>query len=247
MFYSDGAISKPGSSNLYSGKTPIGVVVFIPANDTEKAWAEPSHNGGRALVMALTNYGNSNTGYYMDTSTSGAYPVWSGKPSATKTEWTNDKSGYTNCRTYLNTTSTPASYYAIRYTPSAPSTSSGWFIPTAGQWLFVLGRLFGAADATISGWSLATGYDSSYTAFNKINGYLKNSGASYLLLINYSPSSEYAANGPQYWTSSSQTNSSNSTVWYTHFGDSSNGIKIAGESNKRDGDEQNLVRPFLAF
>jgi len=244
VFYSDGSVSKPGSSNLYAGKTPIGVVVFIPANDTEKAWAEPSHNGGRALVMALTNYNKSTTGYYLDTSVSSGYPVWSGKPSASASSWTNDKSGWTNCYTYLNKTTNPASYYAMRHSPSAPSSSSGWFLPSAGQWLFIFGRLYGASDATITSWALNTSYGSSSTAFNTANNYLKNyGGTDYQLLI---LSDEVVNVNKEYWSSSSQNNDTRSTVWYACFRNSYE-VKIQSESDKGGGDHQNLVRPFLAF
>ena len=245
VFYSDGSISKPGSSNLYSGKTPIGIVVFISANDTEKAWAEPTHNGGRALVMAFKNYGNSNTGYYLDTSTSGSYPVWSGKPSIDSdgTNFSDDKSGYTNCHTYLYQAYNPASYYAMRYTPAAPESSSGWFIPSAGQWMFVLGRLYGSNDATIANWRFRTAYDTSKTAYTKINKYLSDSGVSYLALID----SYLDATGTtgQYWTSTSTTLTGRSAVWYQNF--ALGGVYITSESDKDGGDQMNLVRPFLAF
>ena len=234
-------MSKPGSSNLYSGKTPIGVVVFIPANSTEKEWAEPSHNGGHALVMALTNYSNSNTGYYLDTSVSGKYPIWSGKPSVDISSWTNDKSGYTNCHTYLNKTTNPASYNAMRHTPSAPSSSSGWFIPTAGQWFYTLGKL--ASISTITSMSLRSGYDTSSISYTTLNNYLKNSGAFYLLLIN--TSLDATGKTGQYWTSSSTTSSTSSTVFYQNFALA--GIYITSESDKTGGDQHNLVRPFLAF
>ena len=234
VFYSDGSISKPGSSNLYTGKTPIGVVVFIPANDTEKAWAEPTHNGGRALVMALKNSVNSQVLY--DNTVSGGYPTYSGKHKTATTnvaysDWGNDKSGYSTTHTYLSTSSSPAGYYALSHNPAGPSSSSGWFLPTVGQWIYALAPRASLAPSNII---IPNTYDSSNLAFKALNGYLQNSGASYTLLTtNY------------YWPNTNWISGSTVGVWNLNFFDS--GWSISGESNKTDGDHLGYVRPFLAF
>ena len=234
VFYSDGSISKPGSSNLYTGKTPIGVIVFIPSNDTEKAWAEPTHNGGRALVMALKNSVNSQVLY--DNTVSGGYPTYSGKHKTASTnvaysDWGNDKSGYSTTHTYLSTSGSPAGYYALNHSPAGPSSSSGWFLPTVGQWIYALAPRASLAPSNII---LTNTYDSSNLAFKALNGYLQNSGASYTLLAtNY------------YWPNTNWISGSTVGVWNLNFKDSGWGFN--GESNKTDGDHLGYVRPFLAF
>ena len=233
VFYSDGAISKPGSSNLYSGKTPIGVVVFIPANDTEKAWAEPSHNGGRALVMALKNSVSSKVVY--DNTVTGGYPAYSGKYKTASnnvaySDWGNDKSGYTNTHNYLSTSGSPAGYNALNHSPAGPSSSSGWFLPTVGQWVYVLAP---RASLTPSSIVLPTTYDTTKTAFTTINGYLSNSGASCTLLA-----SDF------HWTNTNWLSNNTVGIWNLNF---AGGFTFSGESNKADNDYLGYVRPFLAF
>ena len=235
VFYSDGAISKPGLSKLYPGKTPIGVVAFIPTNDTEKAWVEPTHNGGRALVMALKNSAENEVLY--DNTVANGYPAYSGKyktgasGAIAYSDWSNDKSGYTDTHTYLSTTGSPAGYYALNHSPAGPSTSSGWFLPTAGQWIYVLASRAGITPNSVS--IQSSTYDTTSKAFNTLNSYLINSGAAYSALSK-----------TLYWTNTNYLSGSTTGVWVLNFG---NGFSIGGESNKADNDYLNYVRPFLAF
>ena len=240
VFYSDGSVSRPGSSNLMSGKTPIGVVVFIPSNNTEKEWTEPSHNGGHALVMALTNSVSGKVLY--DNTVSNGYPQYSGKyktpyssSGSAYDDWKNDKSGYTNTHTYLSTTGSPAGYYALHHSPAGPTSSSGWFLPTVGQWIYVL-----APRANLNPTSIVvsgTSNDTSDKARTALNGYLSASGASYTTLVQ-----------DFHWTNTNWIYTNGEIgIWNLNFYATTGGFRFNGESNKADGDHLGYVRPFLAF
>jgi len=129
LYYSDGSYS----NYYYSNKIPIGVVVSL--NST---YCEPLKGYGHGLVMALTE---ANAGCSWGTYTDEDVLL----DKRNLASYYNDVSGLTNTKSIAvsHTLSTtvqsgyPAFYYAYLYynnVVAAPNTSSGWFLPSEGQW-----------------------------------------------------------------------------------------------------------------
>ena len=151
IYYSDGTFS----STLETGKTPIGIIAYV-GND---AYTEASNGGGHGLVLALKNVKN--------TSEEDAEVEWSSETTTNidgLTDVENNAdittagniSGYSNTNTLSSEggadfeTKYPAAYAAKNYTVlSAPTGSTGWFLPSAGQWYKILQNLGGVTTGAM--------------------------------------------------------------------------------------------------
>src|SRR5574344_408695 len=134
LYNSDGTCT----NKMVDGKTPIGVVVS--ANSTNSTYCESGKGYGHGLVMALTD---AHTGCYW-----GNYGTEESLDNKqTLAACYGDVSGLTNTKTIAEAhtleanaetgTSYPAFYYAYvgyKATVPAPAASSGWFLPSMGQW-----------------------------------------------------------------------------------------------------------------
>ena len=128
MFYfSDGTWGRLGD---YPSKTPIAVVFYTATSDNDKAkW---THGYAMALKNAATsvNWGPYGTEESLSNSLND------------RTLLEGDLDGYTNTQTIkklsnFSSSTYPAFYAALNYSVSAPTTSSGWYLPSSGQWYWL--------------------------------------------------------------------------------------------------------------
>ena len=168
---SDGSVISP-EKLATSGKTPIAIVFSTKTSATDKA------HGWNYYAMALKNVHSSGStvGNYKWANSDGDV---SGIPNTSNSTWqtrSSDMDGYTNT-TYLNSTDYPAGYaakttYASQVT--APSNTSGWFLPSSGQWYWILVNLGGmsATPGNSCGW-----INMSSTAASNLNSKLSKVGS----------------------------------------------------------------------
>ncbi len=217
---SDGSVVSP-EKLATSGKTPIAIVFSTETSATDKA------HGWNYYAMALKNVHSSG-------STVGTY-TWansnsdvSGIPNTSSSTWQTrraDMDGYSNT-TYLNSSSYPAGYaakttYASQVT--APSNTSGWFLPSTGQWYYILVNLGGmsATPNKAYGWS-----SGSSTAASNLNSKLSVVGSG-----NYD---SFSNSNENYWSSSEGGSSyayrayfySDGTMYFAYDGSKSNTYRV---------------------
>ena len=179
VYYSDGDMSHP-SENLISGKTPIGIVGYIGNNYWTEKGTKSSSVGGHALVMALKTIGSTGTTDH-----------------GTKYQWktSNTDDGRTKVNTSalivgsstqvygsgykesvaLNNSVHPAAQAALAYTTlKAPATSTGWFLPSAGQCYAIMNAIGGYPS---SGWNIKDFVLNMTTFTSNVNAALRIVGA----------------------------------------------------------------------
>ena len=234
IYHSDVAASQIATNS----KTPVGIVVFVNSNDynisifntagdvaTEKNLGRYSTKSqGRALVMCLKNL-----------------------PSKTLKNTTSvnavDPTNINNASDYpayaytvsTNNSSNPASYGAYNYTGlTAPSASTGWFLPSIGQWRLIIA---GLTDYKYLGDFWATSKNSAYTGAyigNQINTAMANAGSGNYDQIDTTESTYF-------WTS---TGTGGANILWSLFWDLTKGPRLGGHGNASF---LCLVRPVLAF
>jgi hypothetical protein len=117
-----------GTLAANSGKTPIAVIFSATPSNTDKAkgWV---HGYAMALQNSSTSaiWGSNTVNTPMSDVT-------------TASGLMSDKDGYSETQlintTYkpLSSSNYPAFYYALNYSVTAPSGTSGWYLPSCGQW-----------------------------------------------------------------------------------------------------------------
>ena len=179
VYYSDGDMSHQ-SESLISGKTPIGIVGYIGNNYWTEKNTKSSSVGGHALVMCLKTNGSTGTTNH------GTSYQW-------KTSNTDDNRSKVNTSALivgsstqaygsgykesvaLNNSAHPAAQGALAYnTLKAPSTSTGWFLPTAGQYYAIMHAIGGYPS---SGWNINDFVSNMTTVSSKVNTALRKVGA----------------------------------------------------------------------
>ena len=179
VYYSDGDMSHQ-SESLISGKTPIGIVGYIGNNYWTEKGTKSSSVGGHALVMALKTIGSTGTtdhgtGYPWKTSNTddGRTKV---NTSALIVGSSNQSygSGYKES-VALNNSAHPAAQAALAYTTlKTPATSTGWFLPSAGQCYAIMNAIGGYPS---SGWNIYDFVSNMATVTSKVNTALSKVGA----------------------------------------------------------------------
>jgi hypothetical protein len=218
-YYSDGSW---GSSATPTGKTVIGVIFSITTSSKDQ-----SHGWTHGYAMALTNAASAVT--------------WSPNTSALEFPssqvtsligYETEMDGYTHCQTIKTkagsnlSSNYPAIYYAMNYsTYTVPSGTSGWYLPSSGQWYQIITNLGGISTGTTptsttdSGSGLAYWYYSggASTASSGINSYLSKvvSGSN---LIDWTYSSSDWTTGRWYWCSSEGSGSYACNVAFNNDG-----------------------------
>ena len=153
LYYSDGTYSK----TLEPGKTPIGVVAYVtdPSKHAEGEIFETDHGGGHGLVLCLKN--------------AASHVKWSTeKVTKFSGQWVtdlaglkrlNNVSGYSNTATLAaNADRYPAAAAAKNYKElPAPAGTTGWFLPSAQQWVKMMEGLGGLDESEIA-WRNNFGY-----------------------------------------------------------------------------------------
>ncbi|MDD5821371.1 MAG: hypothetical protein PUD23_04860 [Prevotella sp.] len=168
------------SESLISGKTPIGIVGYIGSNYWTEKNTKSSSVGGHALVMCLKTIGSTKTtdhdsGYQWKTSdtddnrskvNTSALIVGSSTQAY--------GSGYKES-VALNNSAHPAAQAALAYTTlKAPATSTGWFLPTAGQYYAIMNAIGGYPS---SGWEIHDFVSNMIDVTTKVNTALSKVGA----------------------------------------------------------------------
>ncbi|BCS86154.1 hypothetical protein prwr041_20470 [Prevotella herbatica] len=220
IFYSDGSYS----STLVSGKTPVAIVF-----STTTSAADQAKGFRHGYAMALQNAGNSTAAYQWYTSNSGN-PT--GSFFTTAAQIMADKDGLSHTGT-IQTTGYAAGIAAKGYIAKdksgnniALSGTSGWYLPSIGQWYDICVNLGGTVSSSgVSYTNTGTdwlrwysGDDSSgknysslcVSAINVYLNVLKTNGYNVDLFTN---------NGEVYWSSSEYTFSS---AYYGGFGSDGN-------------------------
>ena len=142
VFYSNGAISKPNS--VYSDYQPIGIVGYVGNDDVaEKSYFTSRGRQAHGLVVALKKAAKGNywcPSAYVNSDVA-AIPNLTAASQATTAAYL---SGYTftqATKTY-NMPKAAIDYGAVAAN-SAPSTTTGWFLPSVGQWYYVSVKMLG--------------------------------------------------------------------------------------------------------
>ena len=251
-YYSDGNWSD-GTVAPISGKTVIGIVFSATTSSTDqtKGWTH-------GYVMALKNAAAYSSGVKWSTNTSTSefsdYSAWASMIA--------DLNGYTKTNTIKTTYSStlssnyPAFYYALGYgTSQIPSTTtyaapagsvtSGWYLPSIGQWYNIFVNL-GGMSTTPS--STGTGSGQWYNGSNGSAGYSYQCAAAINTRLSTLSSSGYSVDlfsniisgtSDLYWSSSEYASGSAYAVAFN-----SNGSMSMGFSDKTS---TYGVRPVLAF
>ena len=251
LLYADGS-----ADNVYtSTKTPVGVVVC-----TTSDYCESGSGYGHALVMALKNCTSATSTYAWRNANSDA---GLDKINTLKKMYNNSKSGYLNTDTIVkNRTRTtmvtysqdvfPAFYQAVHYSlGTAPTGSTGWFIPSIGQWWKTVEECETYYNTNHSGATITTGLntDANHTSTGGSIS-LSSQASNGATILNYAMQGHsssvscdaysYSSSADHVYWASSEYDSSYACIF---FFNSSNGLVfILGSKTGTY-----YVRPFLAF
>ena len=217
-----------GSLAANPGKTPVAIIFLNVTTVTDQ---RAGYTHGYAMALKNVHSSGSTVGTYKWANSNSDV---SGIPNISTDTWKSrraDLEGLTNT-SFINTSSYPAGYAAKTTFASqvaAPSGTSGWFLPSSGQWYYILVNLGGmsATPGNAWGWSNA-----SSTAATNLNN-----------KINVTGSGNYDAfsNSYEYYWSSSEYSSSD--AYYASF-DSDGNMGFAYHGSKSNA---RRVRPVLAF
>jgi len=174
LYYSDGTWSK----TLEAGKTPIGVIAYLGTdNFTENGTTVGgSAFAGHGLVLCLKNAASGvawSTEYVSKFSGQEVRDV-------AGLRRTDNVSGYTNTATLTADEETAAKYPAAaaakNYTalPAPATGTTGWFLPSAQQWVKMIEGLGGLADGAPN--FAGSWFDNDHTAVNNWEAALAKAG-----------------------------------------------------------------------
>lgn len=227
LMNSDGTFS----TTLEEGKTPIGIIAYLGRDYTE----DVTVGGGHGLVMALKNaYGNE---YWSNKLNERAYE---GNDYVTKLEDLTRTTGWSGYNATISMAAVMdgenpvhiSAYYARNYSATAPEGTTGWFLPSAQQWVKMITGLGGLEESNLT-WN--SWFDPTYSASKKWEEALKKAGEG-----NYDSIRDVEL---WYWTSSET--SADSAVTVVVNNDSSYGLNVYG-CPKYDYN-RTRVRAMLAF
>lgn len=199
LFYTDGTFS----STLEAGKTPIGVIAYLGTNNyTENGVIlrdDKTTLNSHGLVLCLKNIASGGETKWSVDITTWEFGEEAKVDDVASLKRTDNVSGYTNTKTLAykdnSETNYKAAYAAWNYTALvAPSNTTGWFLPSAQQWVKMvegLGEISDGAPAMDS-W-----FDENHTGAYKWEAAIKKAGeGNYDTLLSeficYCSSSEYA-------------------------------------------------------
>ena len=217
-----------GSLAANPGKTPVAIIFLNVTTVTDQ---RAGYTHGYAMALKNVHSSGSTVGTYKWANSS---TDESNLPNISDATWKSrraDLEGLTNT-SFISTSSYPAGYAAMTTFASqvaAPSGTSGWFLPSSGQWYYILVNLGGmsATPGNAWGWSNA-----SSTAATNLNN-----------KINVTGSGNYDAfsNSYEYYWSSSEHGSSDA---YGAYFLSNGSMYFANLYNKSNAGR---VRAVLAF
>lgn len=239
IYYSDGT----WSSTLDESKTPIGIIFSTKTSVTDYSKGY-IHGYAMALKDATSNVAwcSSSAGYV-------SVPLHSLASNSVELEESNCD-GFTETNRIRSTsdfseTNYPACYYAVNYITALPSKgTSGWYLPSVGQWYLIVKNLGGVTIAASPAYLLPTDIhyyaawrDISFSTADAINSYLNKAGSSHVDAIECNTSTIR-----WYWSSSEFSEIYANILYF----DKTGGLGL-GYSEKYIPVEVNRVRPVIAF
>lgn len=253
-YYSDGTYAV--NNKHAEGAEPIGVVVYIDDPSTEDDNAITAYEDGefgtegatytnvqgQALVMALNDTERQNI-HWDDINKKALRTVEVKNPGAAY----NDFRGYWKTHTIQHVQGkvqghdiTEDDFFAVHdaltYEPEAPDGTSGWFLPSIGEWLAVL---YGLGGADLSDWptngEIGTAVDLDTAVINRLDAALTTAGGISFI------SNEHA---DHFWTSSEYDDDE---VLIIDFRTAGKFIVNTSQKNKGNNAELEDVRAFLIF
>ena len=237
LFYSDGSFSP----KLQIGKTTIGVIAYLGTDNYTENGTEVGGStfAGHGLVLCLKNAASS-VAWSTETS---AFEFSDGAKVNTDyaLKRTENVSGYTNTTTLAAKTDAatkyPAAYLVKNYTtlPAPATGTTGWFMPSAQQWVKMMEGLGGLADGVIH--FAQPWFDNNHTAVDKWEEALKKAGSG-----NYDSMIPYL----QYWTSS-ESSAGFAVVLRVDARNVGTDYGFLWDVGGKDYSENRHVRPVLAF
>jgi hypothetical protein len=238
ILYSDGSLSHQ-SESLLSGKTPVAIVFMAttnansPVTTTKDRQANANWKHGYAMALKFVHSSGTTIGTYKwGYSETVDHPNIISYPQGDFQSRIQDMDGYTNT-TYLNSEDYPAGYAAATTYASqatAPTASSGWFLPSNGQFYYILKNLGNLSSTPNQLW----GWNSLWpNVANNLNSILSKVGSD-----KYDSFPTVDGSG---YTCSSETNAQYGYIVDVHDNGS---IYFAGGGGKT---YSYYVRPVLAF
>ena len=239
LYYSDGT----WSATLVAGKTPIGVIAYLGTDEFTETGTDVDGSTfkGHGLVLCLKNAA-SNVKWSTEVDDY-EFGESAKVNSSDALKRMTDVSGYTNTATLAAkadaATKYPAAWQAKNYTDlAAPAGTTGWFLPSAQQWVKMQEGLGGLAEGDIT-W--ASWFDNDHTAATAWETAMKKAGTKGTAydsvtddVLWYLSSSEYSAGSAVYL-------GIDATVTGTIYGFSWVDV------GKGYSDANGRVRPVLAF
>lgn len=229
ILYSDGSWSK----RLTSGKTPIGIIFSTTTSQSDQ---QRGYHHGYALALRnaaqkikwATAPDDLQTGEYTSTEVLG---------------FQTDKEGLSHSLTLLSQSQGlyPAAEAAAQYECPAPAASSGWYLPSSGQWYDICVNL-GGLSSQMPRQGNSEGYwndtQDCTRCLNRINEYMSLTGTG-----NYEPIQVATGDYQWFWCSSE---SSKEQAYAMFFDKDQLVVEIAGYFKTYDF-SSNRVRAVIAF
>jgi len=235
LFYSDGTFS----TELEAGKTPIGVIAYLDKEGTDDdEISEKSNGAGHGLVLCLKNVASTIAWSTENVSKFSGQEV----ASVEDLKRTTNVSGYTNTATLTVDAATaekyPAAYKALKNNGlTAPTGTTGWFLPSAQQLLKMIEGLGGLTDGAPNFYE--NWFDTNHNGADKLEAALSKAGSG-----NYdSMTSAYLI----YWSSSECTDNKAVSLGVDATGTGFGYGFLWGADGKDNTYTMYRVRPVLAF
>ena len=233
LFYSDGTFS----TELEAGKTPIGVIAYLDKEGTDDdEISEKSNGAGHGLVLCLKNAA-SNVAW----STNISSQAYTGNALVTDVaglKRSEGVSGYSaTAALATDATTYPVAAAAKNYTTlTAPTGTTGWFLPSAQQLVKMIEGLGGLDDGAPN---MGSYFDNNHEGADKWEAALSKAGSG-----NYdSMTSDYLV----YW-SSSENSVGYAVILAIDARSTGTSRGFAWLNYGKDGtSDMFLVRPVLAF
>ena len=231
ILYSDGSWSR----RMQKGRTPVGIIfsTTTSAADQAKGW-----NHGYALAL------HDATSQVMWATTQREHQVSDHYTSADSLGFQTDKDGYAHTQALVGQGKGlyPAADAAVAYTKdAAPAASSGWYLPSSGQWFDICVNL-GGLSSTMPRLGTSEGYWNDPTCvsscLNLLNEHMRLVGAA-----NDEPIKVGSGDYKWYWSSSE---SGKEQAYVIFFDQDQLVVEIAGNF-KTYAFATNRVRPVIAF
>ena len=240
LYYSDGT----WSSTLVAGKTPIGVIAYLGTDEFTETGTTVGGSTftGHGLVLCLKNAAS---GVIWSTELgTDEFGESASVDDVDDLKRTTDVSGYTNTATLAAmadaATKYPAAYQAKNYTGlAAPATgTTGWFLPSAQQWVKMMEGLGGLAESDIT-WD--NWFNTNHSAATSWETAMAKAGATGTAYD--SVTDDYL----WYWSSSEYSAYGAVLLGIDATGTGSGYGFFLGVFNKSSSDYDFRVRPVLAF